>query len=426
MLRAAAIRALTTDQSTGGDQNIALGSAAFIAGHCELIVPHGRLECETTEGAGSELKWFVMIGNQVSESPSTNYAPPEIERIVGLGSDDASTEGGDRVILIGRNFGPPGSVLRASTASATEMQPGKVFLDSVSFGPTGSEYVARSCIVLNHTGIECETAAGIGRNLRWVVTVEGQSSSTTRSPMTRYAAPEIVSLRLPSTGASTAGGGLASIVVRNRGLAARARVQVFVNSRGLIEPSDAQGAWADMLRDGSAISSESKRWLATMPSPTVTNGEGDPIQREGKEVRLDFVLPPGFGQDRQIIVKLTRGIEDSAVSNDTSSAAFSSEEAVYSALSGFLTYDPPEITRVAPDRNATMGNGWLRVFVQGNNFCDGRDGCGQVLIDGRVVSPVAALQAVGDTVSPRVIRWTHDEIELETPDPNVGGTSSST
>lgn len=71
-----------------------------------------------------------------------------------------------------------------------------------------------------------------------------------------------------------------------------------------------------------------------------------------------------------------------------------------------------------------MGNSWLRVFVQGENLCNGEDGCGQLLVAGEPVGFRADLDAVGDMLSPRIMRWTDDEIEFEIVDP--AGTGDTT
>lgn len=146
----------------------------FFAEDCVVTHAHTEIECSTVEGAGNDLQWFLLIGNQISESPSTDYAPPKLTQIVGTGSKDAATEGGDTVTLVGRNFGPSTSLL-----------------DQVTYGPSGREYEAQSCAVLNHTTVQCTTVPGVGRRHRWIVTVEDQSSDPADSPSTSYAAPEI-------------------------------------------------------------------------------------------------------------------------------------------------------------------------------------------------------------------------------------------
>lgn len=198
----------------------------FEATECELVQAHTTVQCITMEGAGTNLKWFLLIGNQLSESPSTNYAPPTVTSVSGPGAADASTEGGDMVVLRGTNFGPH------STG-------GEDFLDLVTYGPTSAEYVAESCEVLNHTAIQCTTAPGVGRVNRWAVTVEQQQSSLATGPISSYAQPSVTSVTLPREGARTSGGGTVRVVARNVGFAARANVSLMVNSRGYPVPAEA-------------------------------------------------------------------------------------------------------------------------------------------------------------------------------------------
>lgn len=146
----------------------------FHATDCNVTVAHTQVHCQTVEGAGANLQWFLLIGNQISESPSTNYAPPNVDRVSGAGSFNASTEGEQSIVLHGRNFG-----------HLTE------YLDFVTYGPSGTEYVAKNCEVRNHTEIDCTTSPGVGRRMLWIVSVEGQESEADAGPITSYAAPEI-------------------------------------------------------------------------------------------------------------------------------------------------------------------------------------------------------------------------------------------
>jgi hypothetical protein len=42
--------------------------------------------------------------------------------------------------------------------------------------------------------IVCQTASGVGTELAWVVTVDGQASDASESPKTNYAAPQLAGL----------------------------------------------------------------------------------------------------------------------------------------------------------------------------------------------------------------------------------------
>lgn len=82
-------------------------------------------------GAGTDHTWIVTIADQESSASTTSYGAPVITDISGPGSMNASTFGGERVTLTGRNFGPPSPS----------------FLDSVTYGPGGTEYTANLCNV---------------------------------------------------------------------------------------------------------------------------------------------------------------------------------------------------------------------------------------------------------------------------------------
>src|SRR3546814_16720386 len=66
------------------------------------------------------------------------------------------------------------------------------FLQSVTYGPTGLEYIAKDCAVQDDSTILCKTTQGVGQNLRWLVTVEGQMSTLSQTT-TSYALPELLS-----------------------------------------------------------------------------------------------------------------------------------------------------------------------------------------------------------------------------------------
>lgn len=78
----------------------------------------------------------------------------------------------------------------------------------MTYGPTGIEYAAQACTVVDHDEIQCLTTQGVGRNLHWLVTVEGQTSALS-ADTTSYAFPEIVSAH-PLTG-NTDGGTIITI-----------------------------------------------------------------------------------------------------------------------------------------------------------------------------------------------------------------------
>lgn len=81
---------------------------------CSFNVPHSSLHCVpaclcrclTLPGAGESLQWTVTVDGQVSELSSTNYAPPVITALSGLGAVNASVYGNQDVVITGNYFGP--------------------------------------------------------------------------------------------------------------------------------------------------------------------------------------------------------------------------------------------------------------------------------------------------------------------------------
>ena len=93
------------------------------------------------------------------------------------------TSGGQSVVIGGTNFGPVGGVAGYASPNA-------------SYGVSGTTYSIASCVVTTaHVELRCDSVAGVGSGLRWVVSVGGQSSAlSSASVTTSYAAPVIGSL----------------------------------------------------------------------------------------------------------------------------------------------------------------------------------------------------------------------------------------
>jgi hypothetical protein len=142
--------------------------------------------------------WVVDIDGQASTASTTAYGKPVITALSGPGAANATTYGGEAVTLTGYNFGPKKGASETGNAS---------FLESVTYGPGGSEYEASRCRVsVAHVEIVCATVAGVGPALAWVVTVDGQASDASSSPKTNYAAPAVRGLsptRVDTAGGST-------------------------------------------------------------------------------------------------------------------------------------------------------------------------------------------------------------------------------
>ena len=161
-------------------------ASKYTATNCEVLEDHTAIRCDTVPGVGSQLRWKVTIGNLSSVTPTTNYAPPAITSVSGPGAANASTQGGETVVLRGTNFG---------TAQEAAAVPSSI--DFVQYGRDGDGvFRAVDCAVtVDHTEITCKTAPGTGKDLTWRVSVAGQLSAAS-TQATAYGDPVVSAVRL--------------------------------------------------------------------------------------------------------------------------------------------------------------------------------------------------------------------------------------
>jgi sugar lactone lactonase YvrE len=353
----------------------------FIAANCGFSIAHTQLLCNTTVGAGSGLKWLVTIDGQISTVPSTDYAPPVITSVSGPGSVNASTDGGDIVILTGSYF----SINK--------------FLEKVTYGPKGTEFTARNCTVSRaHSEITCTTAPGTGRVLYWTVTIRGQSSSLS-STFTSYAAPTI-SLVQDSFG-PTQGGKQIHIEGKNFGLAyAQSKISAVIDSAGYSAsvPSEDEfnAHWASIYNGDTGLPSVAS-WI-TNSAVSVTTIL--PVYVSRTSASVDFILPEGYGSPINVFV-LVDGVPSNRL---------------------IFGYDSPQIFNLAPDR-LNISGAFLNLVIEGVNFCRGaqpatasnpsRSGCGRLFVDNIEV------------VYPDLRTWKHSRITAKVIDPNANVPGSS-
>ena len=171
----------------------------FNASGCAILTSHTEILCNTTEGAGTDLKWVVRVDGQDSKSPTTNYGRPKVLSIVGQPAAGFSSDGGDVFTVTGKNFGPPDGG----------------FLNFVKYGPSGIEYTASQCSVLSHFEIQCTTVPGIGPENVFTVSVASQISDVSSASMA-YADPVITNISPDN--AVTNGGTLIALTGTNFGL----------------------------------------------------------------------------------------------------------------------------------------------------------------------------------------------------------------
>ena len=180
---------------------------------CSVTTAHTEITCYTSEGAGAAYLLQLILDDQSSIVATTTYAAPVIMSIDGPGSREAIEDGNQVIFIHGKNFGPN------KTSS-------KSFLESVTYGEDGSEYVA-PCVLHSHTLIECTTVPGSGVNLIWRVTVFGQTSLITPNGRTSYAAP-VISNAYPNT-VGTVGFEILQLEGSNFGLTDSSKHPVFTS-----------------------------------------------------------------------------------------------------------------------------------------------------------------------------------------------------
>ena len=97
--------------ATYGDdaEKFPMTAVRFPAHTCNITQAHKEIQCRTNEGAGSLHNWLLYVSDQVNQMPSTSYGRPRIWNIVGDWNQEEgpATNGNEKFILIGQNFGPP-------------------------------------------------------------------------------------------------------------------------------------------------------------------------------------------------------------------------------------------------------------------------------------------------------------------------------
>lgn len=161
----------------------------YTADKCSMIREHEEIQCVLNEGAGMEHTWLVTVDGQKSTAQTTAYRRPSISRIQtpqGLNATEMSTDGGELVRIVGKNFGPRVDYLQA-----------------ISYGPhkRAATYIVdpSSCTDVpsdvNFTQIiECTTVPGVGSRLMWSLMIAGQVSQESVTSIMSYGSPKNLAL----------------------------------------------------------------------------------------------------------------------------------------------------------------------------------------------------------------------------------------
>ncbi|KAI9993263.1 hypothetical protein PInf_015341 [Phytophthora infestans] len=311
----------------------------FTATNCSIVIDHERILCTTAPGVGNRLAWIVTIDGLTSATPTISYAKPYITALDGEGATNALVRGGQRVIIRGGNFGPS-----------------NVAIDTISYGSSGREYQVTDVIEHNDSSIICTTAAGVGANLSWIVSVGDQESSL--SAVTSSYAPPVVTSFYPTV-ALTDGSTQVTIIGDNLG----ANVTLAA-SRMMFSPPQAS--------------------LSTRRIPTVNFGDfGDTNTSEYVVVRV----PVGYGSggSLQLLVGTT-SIQKSALLT--------------------ISYGSPSIDSVYTDEGpGDCLPSCIQLTVTGTNFYT----TGRVLISKYPVT-LSNLEAASYESSVEYSSWSHDTI----------------
>jgi hypothetical protein len=195
---------------------------------CVLTVPHTTITCVFADTVSNEQFQFSAVGatlvasvrvcGQTSGQPTVHTPPPVISE-VSVFALSAHTDthtntyvnvfssllsvcdhtdlvdclfdtqiatvqtrmrfgGGNLVLITGHHFGPQTLTNTHTSHTHTALN----FIDFVTYGPTGTEYTAHDCVVIRtNTHILCVSAAGVGVNHTWSVSVASQLSAHTHT-----------------------------------------------------------------------------------------------------------------------------------------------------------------------------------------------------------------------------------------------------
>ena len=169
--------------------------------------------------------WF---GSVAAGAFTSVYQPPVLSSVGGADINDLRTEGGQEVQLKGRNFGvaidpslPCDDLTRPIVKYGAPLSgPSGSSTSSMVLG-TATELTASCCKVVSGVLVSCLSAAGVGRDHSWRLTLGGQLSDALGGAATAgtgYAAPVLAGFQGPGAkDGNTEGGNAVRIDGRNFG-----------------------------------------------------------------------------------------------------------------------------------------------------------------------------------------------------------------
>ena len=203
------------------------------------------------------------------------------------------------------------------------------FIQRVSYGILGTEYdVTSTCrVTAASTTITCRTAAGVGQNLKWFVTIAGQQ--TQENVYWSYTSPAIVAI-IGNTG--TRGGYDVRVIGNDFGPRERMQVTWEGNARPTLH-------WA-LCPDGTSI-----------PRPNST----EVIPCGASTYEATFQVPEGEG------AKQVKIVQPGSILNQATGAVSNRESIAFT-----FSYTPPEL--FAENLKSTRYDNSTRITMLGSNF----------------------------------------------------------
>lgn len=160
--------------------------------------PYREIVCSSSGVQGVGVGLFIRVTVGDAPSPisldSIRYREPVITGIRGAGADNATTTGGEELIILGEQFGP----LTTITAAGTPYGPLQPIFKYGRAGRNPLPYVADICrVVVPHKRIDCRTAQGSGRDLVSQLTIANQPSAVFNKRNMSFGPPVVAAFSGP-------------------------------------------------------------------------------------------------------------------------------------------------------------------------------------------------------------------------------------
>ena len=270
-------------------------------------------------------------------------------------------------------------------------------MDSITYGKRGTEYTVAAFTVVSHTEISLTTVPGVGANLRFVVTVAGQSSAPS-TPTMSYAAPVIVSVSpvSASTSSNPSSPTVITVVGRNFGLLDSTAFVTVMFGNQFDETRVSLGSWPACVR---LVITLTAAWLnvnGVVPqvgpldvlsrSPKWDDAASVAAHTPGNDHTITFALPSGLGPERGVVVRV----------NSRSMATYrASDPASFSFDSVFLDY--VEVSTVPKLSASPTASEQAESDFVDNNFEEPRAEIRRLVVNGNNFGPCQSCRSDGGT-----------------------------